>query len=797
MAIPRESSLTQRLHRIIIIAMSTSLLLLLGAFSFYELNNLSTDIEKRLDFQTSTLADYLAPPMEFELQQEVEQLLQVLENENEIVLALVFNDTGEIYAEHVKSWLHDKYPLEKLYNIENIPNFTLSRHDINSAGEAIGSLLLIRSNDQLTQRLVIFILIGLIIFFISFVVGSFISLNLTNHIIRPLSKIEALAVNIREDQDYSVRGEPTEFIELNNMVSGLNALLDDIGHRTQQLTQSEQRLTLALEGSNEGLWDINLDTGEIDFDHFSHKLLGYPDGELPKTLSAFKQIIFTEDLTGFEHALRDHHQGKSADFECEIRLNNNHGQWIWTLFHGRIIEGQSITLCTGTVKDISRRKKTESDLKFLANYDALTGLPNRSLFLDRLNQSVRMAKRTGNFTIMFLDLDRFKQVNDSLGHSIGDELLINASERLTHAVRESDTVSRRGGDEFTLLLHGIDDEEQIEQVSHKIMNAMDKPFYIEGQEINISVSIGISIYPQNGEDSETLLLNADRAMYAAKDKGRNNYQFYSQEMNKQAVERLTMENDLRRALEEEQFELHYQPKVNARTGEITGSEALLRWKHPEEGYISPADFIPLAEITGLIVPIGKWALTEACRQHKEWLDNGIKIHKVSVNLSARQFLAQDVPLMVANVLRETGLSPIFLDLEITEGLVMDNPEKIRLELLVLKSLGVSLAIDDFGTGYSSLSYVQLFPLDTLKVDRSFVVNLDKDGNNAAITSAIIAMAHGLGLKVTVEGVETNAQLAFVLNKDASEIQGYLYSPPLKAEDYLTLLKEQKPLIAKS
>lgn len=642
-----------------------------------------------------------------------------------------------------------------------------------------------------------FLIASILISFVLVIFLLWLSVRLSHLILTPVKELTHFSTEITKHKNFTKRAKAIYSPEFNSLVHAFNSMLDQIQAREHKLDISKERLILALEASNEGMWDINIPTTEIFFDSFSHSIIGSNDNNLSSDLSSLKKIIHPDDLEKFEYSYDCQINGQNESFECEVRISTNSKDWQWFLFNGKTVEWNSANQpqrLTGTIKDISRRKKDDAALRYLANYDSLTGLPNRTLFHDRLNQSIRMVTRKQPLSILFIDIDRFKFINDSLGHSVGDGLLVAIAKCLTDSVRASDTVSRRGGDEFTLLLVDINEPDKLEQICTKIMANISNPFYIQDHEINISISIGISIYPSDGKTGDQLLLNADRAMYTAKDKGRNNFQFYSTEMNVQALERMELENQLRKSIQNDEFFLHYQPKVDAKTGDITGSEALLRWNHPEFGMVSPATFIPLAESTGLIVPIGEWVLKEACRQHKEWLDQGINIKPVSVNISAKQFITQDMPLLVNRILSETGLSASYLDLELTEGLVMDNPEKIRLQLLVLKSLGLTLSIDDFGTGYSSLSYLQLFPLDTLKVDRSFIINLASSSHSVAISTAIIAMAHGLGLKVVVEGVETQQQLNFVLDKDVEQIQGYLFSKPLDAKTFRQLLISGVPLL---
>lgn len=436
-----------------------------------------------------------------------------------------------------------------------------------------------------------------------------------------------------------------------------------------------------------------------------------------------------------------------------------------------------------------QRKEAENTLVFMANHDALTGLANRLLLRERVAHAIRRAHRFGKRpAVLFMDLDRFKFINDTLGHSTGDALLRACAERLCMRLRDTDTVARFGGDEFVVLVEDLDASTDVLAVVNKILTACAEPFHIEGRELHVSASLGIAVYPEDGADPEALLKNADAAMYRAKEKGRATYQFYSAQMQEQGAERFLMETELRHALEREQLFLLYQPKLDLATGRIVGVEALMRWQHPTLGLVSPAQFVPIAEDTGLIEAMGRWALDAACREAARVRDAGYPV-LMSVNLSARQLNRASLLDEVSQALAASGLDPSLLELEITESGVMQNPLRATALLTALRALGVSLAIDDFGTGYSSLSYLKRFPFSTLKVDRSFIKDLPGDGDAAALTSGIIALAHGLHMQVVAEGVETAAQLDFLRANRCDQMQGYLLSKPLASPSLEKLLAE--------
>ncbi len=438
--------------------------------------------------------------------------------------------------------------------------------------------------------------------------------------------------------------------------------------------------------------------------------------------------------------------------------------------------------------DISAAQAMRMKMAHLAHHDFLTNLPNRLLLNDRITQAIALAKRRGtHLAVLFLDLDNFKHINDSLGHETGDKLLQSVALRLSACVRGSDTISRLGGDEFVVLVTEDKYAEDAALTADKIIAALAAPHAIDKRELHVTTSIGISVYPTDGENTETLIKNADTAMYHAKEKGRDNYQFFRHEMNVRAVERHVVESHLRHALERQEFVLHYQPKVNLATGAITGAEALLRWMHPEWGMVLPERFVPVAEDCGLIVPIGRWVLREACAQARRWEDAGLKPASIAVNISALEFRRGDFVEGVRAILHETGLAPCCLQLEITESVLMHNAETSTAILQQLKDMGVQLAVDDFGTGYSSLSYLHLFPIDVLKIDGSFVHDIDSVNGNGIIVSAVIAMGTSLKQRVIAEGVEKQGQLAFLKAQHCEEGQGYFFSRPLVAEEFATLL----------
>lgn len=449
---------------------------------------------------------------------------------------------------------------------------------------------------------------------------------------------------------------------------------------------------------------------------------------------------------------------------------------------------QQITHFISTGKDISERMRTQERLHFMAHHDALTKLPNRTLFLDRLRQAMARAKwHSRLIAIIFLDLDNFKKVNDDYGHEMGDQLLMQLTQRLSSSVRSGDTIARFGGDEFVILLDDIASEKDVSLLAKKVLDTLALPFNIDNHEMRCSGSIGVGIFPGDGEDPETLIRNADVAMYRAKDLGKNTYQFYSNEMSARAFERLSLENSLRHALKRQEFYLLYHPQYDARDNRIIGVEALLRWQHPELGIIAPSEFVPLLEETGLIGPVGDWVLETACRQAVEWHSLNTDPIRMCINLSSRQFNNPDFISSFQKIVNQTGVKPERLELEITESMLMRNASKTISALNTLSHFGIGIAIDDFGTGYSSLNYLRRFPIDTLKIDRSFIRDVVYDEDDSAIATAIIVMAQSLNLTVIAEGVETAEQLNFLQQRNCHIIQGNFYKPALHADAITELL----------
>ena len=565
----------------------------------------------------------------------------------------------------------------------------------------------------------------------------------------------------------------------------------------EALRESEERYALAVQGANDGLWDWNLKTGEIYFSPRWKSVLGYDDDEIRSHVDEWFNRTHPDDRNQVQADIAAHLEGASAHYESEHRILHKDEVYRWVITRGvavRDTEGKPYRMA-GSLTDITEGKVA----------DALTGLPNRILFRDRLERAIERAKRRDDygFAVLLLDLDRFKIVNDSLGHLIGDQLLVEIARRLESSLRSLDTVARSGkghtvarlgGDEFTILLEEIKHVSDATRITERIQKEISLPVTLEGHEVSTTASVGIALSTPRSERSEDLIREADTAMHRAKSLGNARYEIFDSAMHAHVVAQLELESDLRRAVDQREFELYYQPIVSLETGAITGCEALVRWQHPDRGIVSPAEFIPLAEETGLILPIGEWVLRRACAQNRTWYDAGHSYMKVAVNFSARQFQHQNLPELIKRTLEDTDLPPTALKMEVTETIAMQNIDFTIPTMKALSEMGVEISLDDFGTGYSSLGYLTRFPLDILKIDRFFVKDITTDAGKAALTSAILALAKSLKLKVIAEGVESREQLAFLRARQCEEIQGYLYSEPVPADEFAELLREGKRLV---
>ncbi len=592
------------------------------------------------------------------------------------------------------------------------------------------------------------------------------------------SKVAAEAVRLGA-QDYLVKRDVDEKL-LRHVIRYSIARK----HTQEALRDSEERYVLAVAGANDGIWDWDIVQGQVYYSPRWNRLLELEDGALGEGIQGWLERVHPDDRTCVDEALQKHLAGESEHFEMEHRLRRGDDGYAWVLARGLAVRGPDgrAYRMAGSLTDITQRKRAERQLLHDAMHDALTGLPNRTLYLDRLGIALRRYRRdnSNQFAVLYFDLNRFKYINDSLGHAIGDQLLVAVARRLQGFLRPEDTLARLGGDEFAVLLTDIEDLSDVTQVAARIHEQLGQEFVLDDHEVFTSASIGVALSADKYERPEELLRDADLAMYKAKHSGAESCEIFDSDMHESALAQLRLETDLRRAMERGELVVHYQPIVAVSDGRIMAFEALLRWNHPQRGLLMPSEFIPVAEETGLVMPLGWWVMEEACRQTRQWqrlfpTDPPLGI---SVNISGKLFLSPNMAGRLLELMAECELDPRCLRLEITESSIMDHREAALAELQQLREAGVELHLDDFGTGYSSLTYLQRFSYDTLKIDRSFVKDMQLPGENGAIVETLVALGRMLNMNVIAEGVETPEQLSHLRTLSCPEAQGFWFSEPL-------------------
>jgi len=669
---------------------------------------------------------------------------------------------------------------------------------IQTGDDTIGTVTICLSQHNIRKQIIqtIFFVIALNLV-VAIVLGFVLFVASKKTILDPIVEL-GHAANRLAKADLSAHVNIKTTGEIRMLVDSFNQMAEDL----QRTTVSKEFVSNIIKSMNDALIVVSPEDRILNVNGATCRLLGYEEGEL---VGRPFEIIFYEELsvTVGERDL----SAMSVTGTCEKVYLTKDGRKIPVAFSTSAMndtDGKLLGLIC-MAQDITERKRAERQIAHMAYHDSLTNLPNRKLFQDRLDLAIAQSERhQWILALLFLDLDNFKLINDSFGHSVGDLILKEAAERLKQSMRKSDslarylveddstlTVARFGGDEFAIILPKIKNAEDAANVAGRLLATMAKPFYLENHEIFVGASIGITVYPFDGTDSDTMLKNADSAMYHAKSQMKNNYQFYKQSMNEAAFKKLSLENSLRRALERKEFLLYYQPQMNLMTGQIIGMEALIRWEDPEKGMVLPAEFISLAEETGLILPIGRWVLQTACSQNKAWQTAGLSPVCISVNLSSQQFKQLSIMKDITSALRDSGLDPKYLMLEITESILMQNTDAIVALLHELNEMGLRISMDDFGTGYSSLNYLRRLPLFSIKIDRSFVKDINTNPDDVTIAKAVIAMAHSLKLNVVAEGVETKEQMIFLQELGCDEMQGYLLSRPVPAEDASRFLTGEK------
>lgn len=577
------------------------------------------------------------------------------------------------------------------------------------------------------------------------------------------------------------QGKPYQYVSIRNDIS-LRKQMEE------EMRKSEEKFRLITENSSDMISAIDHEGHWLYLSPSHTAMLGYAVSEME--LRPLFQWVHEEDQEHLEQGIKHIIAARKASSQLEFRIQTKDGSYIdvEAKISPIVNEARQVTSLVLVMRDVTERKKSEQTIYRLAYHDTLTELPNRRFFMDGLRKEIHKAERfQSQLGVMLLDVDRFKNVNDSFGHGVGDLILIEAAKRIKKCLQAKDVVARIGGDEFTILLTELTSAKEAELTAQRIKESFQAPIELGGQLHNLTCSIGIALFPSDGKDIDELLKRADMALYAVKEQGRNGYLLFHPDMEERSLERILLENELRKAIEQEQFYIDYQPKINIFTGEVIGVEALVRWKHPELGRIAPNKFIPVAEDTGMIVPLGEWVLRQGCQQNKAWQEQGLPPLKMSINLSARQFYQTDLLEVIKRTLRETGLDPKWLELEITESIFADIDQAVAI-LEKVKELGVHISIDDFGTGYSSFSYLKHLPVDTVKIDASFIRDIHQNKESQAIVKAIVAIAETLNLNVIAEGVENKEQLAMLSRDGCSQGQGYLFSKPLSSQDFVEYIK---------
>jgi diguanylate cyclase (GGDEF)-like protein/PAS domain S-box-containing protein len=787
----RDFSIRFNLALLILTASVLAVLLASLGFGVYERQSYRESAVRELTALADTLGENIAASLAFNDQATAKEMLSALATEPNVLVACLYDNQGRVFAEYRSPGdppslvLPAQRPDGAFFEGEFL---TLFRGVLVNR-ERTGSIALVFDLRGFRSRLLEYAKIAILVLLISVVATFLASLRLARSIGDPMVQLAAVARRISSDKDYSIRAEIRTGGETGLLVESFNEMLSRIESREQalkealgSLQESEERYALAARGTNDGLWDWNLATGEIYFSPRWGRMLGYSESECWSSPEEWFSHIHDADRVRVRAEINAHCNGKTPEFVSEYRMRHKSGGYIWTLSRGIAVRDPSskATRIAGSQTDITEGKTA----------DPLTHIPNRLYFIDRLESAIETARQHNTlFAVLFVDLDQFKVVNDSLGHAAGDELLIDVAGRLRASVRASarrggsadSIVARIGGDEFAIILGHILRENDASVVAARILERLGEPFYFEGRRMLVSASIGIAL-SSTGDAPEELLHNADTAMYHAKTNGKARFEFYNEGLRELAVTRFEIETGLRKAIDENQLVVHYQPIISVSDNHVRGFEALVRWKHPDRGLIPPDEFIPVAEESDLIALLGRWVMVESCRQMAEWQKRFglVPPLTISVNVSARQLsdsrLLEDVEFALA----QSGLSPESLALEMTESSIMGNAEQTLATLDRLKAMNVRLEIDDFGTGYSSLSYLQRLPFDTLKIDRSFIRELSAGNGSRDIVRAILQLAHSLRLKVIAEGVETEEQLSSLRQLGCDYIQGFLLSKPVDA-----------------
>ncbi|MEZ5511117.1 MAG: EAL domain-containing protein [Gammaproteobacteria bacterium] len=768
----------------IMIAMTTSTLALAISgvfFTLYDYKIAQTKTEEELKVITRILADRSAAALAFGDEEQARQNLAALQARSSVIIGCLYDDNDRLFAAFIRS----SYDVRECQSL--LPRKLALRDNVDLViaqevlldENQVGTLLVTSDLGDLRESMFLHFITSLFVIGFSIFVSFLLAVRLQGFITQPIRHLQDTVIKIRQSDNYSLRAGKITEDELGDLVDAFNGMVAKIENDNIALRESEDRFRTLTASSPVGVFQTDNEGQYIYVNARWREITNVYDIHL--TQEAWIKSLHPEErfnvLTRWKEAVN-----KAEEFRMEYRLLRDDGTEVNVICHAKpLFDADGVVNgYLGSLSDITELKSVQSQLEQLALYDPLTKLANRHLFRNRLEKAIRNCHRTQQkLAILFLDIDHFKKINDTMGHDQGDELLRAIAHRLRFCTRPGDTVARMGGDEFTILVPEIQHSHEADAIARKVLDVLKVPIRLTGNELIITTSIGITIGLDDAEDANTLLKNADLAMYRAKAQGRDNYQFFSNEMNVELTRQLALESEIRQALQQQQFQLYFQPQMDLRENRLIGYEALLRWMHPKKGFIPPAEFIPVAEDSGLILPLGEWVLRTAFEHIRLFTERGLlpEDGHVAVNLSPRQFHDPNLITVIRDLLQTTGIKSHQLELEITESLLMDNIDSTILTLNELKELGIILAIDDFGTGYSSLNYLKRLPIHVLKVDRSFVMDIPQDKDDMEITAAVIAMAHKLGLQVVAEGVELEAQAAFLLENNCDFVQGYFYGKP--------------------
>jgi len=789
-----NSSIRTKLALLIVGTTSIALILAGGALLGYESRQYRAAATREMSALAEIVAAGSTAALSFGDKQAAREILASLHGDPRLLRAVVYDKSGEPFAayDQPRSAAAPTPPRPRLDNAYFEQDTLLLFSPIKLTGDRIGTVLLVSSTSEVQTRLKRYAGIVAAVLAGSLLLSLLAMARLQRVITEPIAYLSGVAQQVSNQRNYSLRATKSADDEIGLLIDSFNDMLSQIQLQEESLRESEERYALAAQGANDGLWDWKPGTNEVYLSSRWKEMLGYTDAEIHPNLDEWFSRIHPSD----RERVKSEIIGRKADggpiFASEYRIRQKEGGYIWVLCRGIVVRDPSgrIVRMAGSQSDITQGKVV----------DPLTGLRNRLYFMDRLEALIdECAGRADSFAVLFLDVDRFKIVNDSLGHETGDMLLVQVAERLRSSVRSNDVsarfalpsvVARFGGDEFAVLLENLHYPFDASIVAERVLTQFASHFDIHGRIIFATVSIGVALGDSAGS-SKDLLRNADTAMYYAKTRGKARFEVFDESMRGRAVARMELESDLRKAIDEEQFLVHYQPEVSLKTGKVVGYEALVRWEHPERGMVMPGEFLPVAEETGLIVPLGRWVMRHACAQMAEW-------HRrfpqetpltISVNASSRELADPDLVANVARILADTGLDPRSLRIEVTESSIVENQEQTSSTLRRLRDLQVKLEIDDFGTGYSSLSRLHEYPFSTVKIDRSFVKDLETEPESLHLVETILRLAQGLGLSVVAEGIETSEQLAKLAALGCGYGQGYYFSKPADRESTQRAIQE--------